>query len=54
MPTIQGYCTKCQQIRDMVNPQPTTVKGQPATKGTCPVDGTTIYKNEGQRIIVGS
>jgi hypothetical protein len=40
-----AYCLKCRTKREMRNPQPTKLKnGRPATKGTCPTCGTTMYR----------
>ncbi|MFP3880272.1 MAG: DUF5679 domain-containing protein [Dehalococcoidia bacterium] len=42
---MEGYCFKCRARREMQNAQKVTLKnGKPATKGTCPVCGTTIYR----------
>jgi len=42
---MQAYCLKCRTQREMQNPTPVTMKnGKPATKGTCPVCGTGMYK----------
>ena len=42
---VQGYCMKCREKKDMVNPAPVfTKKGQPATKGKCPTCGTTLFR----------
>jgi RNase P subunit RPR2 len=40
-----AYCLKCRAKREMRNPQRVTLKnGRPATKGTCPNCGTTMYR----------
>jgi hypothetical protein len=40
-----AYCVKCKDKRDMKDEQKVTMKnGRPATKGTCPVCGTGMYK----------
>jgi predicted RNA-binding Zn-ribbon protein involved in translation (DUF1610 family) len=40
-----AYCLKCRAKREMRNPTPTKLKnGRPATKGTCPNCGTTMYR----------
>ncbi|MCA9936500.1 MAG: type I DNA topoisomerase [Ardenticatenaceae bacterium] len=40
-----GYCLKCKEKREIQNPQAEWASnGSPATRGTCPVCGTTIYK----------
>jgi len=42
---VEAYCLKCRTQREMSNPQATTMKnGKPATKGKCPVCGTTMFK----------
>ncbi|MBE2221481.1 MAG: type I DNA topoisomerase [Anaerolineae bacterium] len=42
---IEGYCLKCKEKRDMVSPQAEwAANGSPATRGTCPVCGTNMYK----------
>jgi RNase P subunit RPR2 len=42
---MQAYCLKCRATREMREPQTVTLKnGRPATKGTCPVCGTTMYR----------
>ena len=42
---MEAYCFKCRAKRDMKNPQRVTLKnGKPATKGVCPVCGTTMYR----------
>ncbi|MBI5666589.1 MAG: type I DNA topoisomerase [Chloroflexi bacterium] len=43
--SYQAYCVKCKTKRDIANAQPVyTDKGTPATKGTCPVCGTTLFR----------
>ena len=45
MAAKEGYCVKCKAKKNIVNPADVTMKnGRPATKGTCPDCGTTIYK----------
>jgi DNA topoisomerase-1 len=42
---VEAYCLKCKQKREMVDPTPTFTKGgTPATKGTCAVCGTTLFR----------
>jgi hypothetical protein len=42
---MQAYCLKCRTQREMQNEQRVTMKnGKPATRGKCPVCGTTMYK----------
>ena len=41
---LQGYCLKCKEKRTILNPVAEwAANGSPATRGTCPVCGTTIY-----------
>lgn len=42
---VTAYCVKCKKKRDIKNPQKVKLKnGKPATKGTCPVCGTKVFK----------
>ena len=42
---MQAYCVKCKTKREMAKPAKVTMKnGRPATKGTCPVCGTGMYR----------
>ena len=42
---MDGYCLKCKAKREIKNAKPMVMKnGRPATQGTCPVCGTTMYK----------
>ena len=42
---MQAYCLKCRAKREIKNPQSVTFKnGRPATRGTCPVCGTKIFR----------
>ncbi len=42
---MQAYCLKCRTKREMSNPQKVTLKnGRPATKGSCPVCNTNMYR----------
>lgn len=42
---MEAYCVKCKTKRTIVDPEPTfTSTGTPATKGKCPVCGTTLYR----------
>ena len=42
---IQAYCVKCKAKRRMQDPQPIfTESGRAATKGVCPVCGTTMFR----------
>jgi RNase P subunit RPR2 len=42
---VQAYCLKCRAMREMRNPSQVTMKnGKPATRGTCPVCGTQMYR----------
>ena len=43
--TVQAYCMKCREQRDMQNPKQITMKnGRPATEGTCGTCGTKLFK----------
>jgi hypothetical protein len=45
MVPMMAYCMKCRTQREVNNPQAVTMKnGRPATKGTCSVCGTSVYK----------
>ena len=45
MATVNGYCVKCKDHRDIKDAKAITMKnGRPATQGTCPVCGTGMYK----------
>ncbi len=42
---MEAYCVKCKQKRNMVDPDPTfTANGAPATRGTCEVCGTRLFR----------
>jgi hypothetical protein len=42
---MEAYCLKCRTQREMKDATAVTMKnGKPATKGTCPVCGTGMYK----------
>jgi len=42
---MQAYCVKCQKKREMKNPTKVTLKnGRKASKGTCPVCGTKMFR----------
>jgi hypothetical protein len=42
---VEAYCLKCREKREMLNPNPITMKnGKPATEGKCPVCGTRMFK----------
>ncbi len=42
---LEGYCLKCKAKRIVKDPQPEwAANGTPATRGTCPVCGTTMYR----------
>ena len=42
---MEAYCVKCKVKRQIENSEPTfTSTGNPATKGTCPVCGTNLYR----------
>lgn len=41
----EAYCFKCRAKREIKDPQKIILKNRrPATKGTCPVCGTTVYR----------
>ena len=43
--TIQAYCMKCREKRDMVEPSPVfTSNGTPGTRGKCPTCGTKLFR----------
>ena len=43
-----AYCMKCKTKREMSNPRKVTMKnGKPATQGTCPNCGTSMYRMGG-------
>jgi DNA topoisomerase-1 len=45
MPDAETYCLKCKQKRTIENPEATfTVTGSPATRGTCSVCGSKLYR----------
>ncbi len=42
---MEAYCVKCKTKREMSNPQAVfTERGTPATRGVCPVCGTTLFR----------
>ncbi len=42
---MEAYCVKCRTKREISNPQPVfTGNGTPATRGECPVCGTTLFR----------
>lgn len=42
---LEAYCVKCQEKRAVAAPQAVfTATGQPATRGECPVCGTTLFR----------
>jgi len=43
--SMEAYCMKCKQKREVKDPQPVTMKnGKPATTGTCGTCGTKLFK----------
>lgn len=45
MPELETYCLKCKQKRPIENPEATfTSTGSPATRGTCPVCDSKLYR----------
>ncbi len=42
---VQAYCVKCKAKQEMKDPKEVTMKnGKKATKGTCPVCGTSMFR----------
>jgi len=42
---MTSYCVKCRKKREMKNPQQITMKnGRKATKGSCPVCSTKMFR----------
>ena len=42
---MTGYCVKCRETREIQNAEQVTMKtGRPATRGTCPVSNTGMYR----------
>jgi RNase P subunit RPR2 len=42
---MEGYCMKCRAKREMKDTEEITMKnGRPATRGTCSVCGTKMFK----------
>lgn len=42
---MEAYCMKCKTKREMKDAKAEfTAKGAPATRGTCPVCGTTLFR----------
>jgi DNA topoisomerase-1 len=42
---LEAYCVKCRTKREIPDPNPVfTDNGTPATRGTCPVCGTTLFR----------
>ncbi|HEX9091683.1 MAG TPA: DNA topoisomerase, partial [Anaerolineales bacterium] len=42
---MEAYCVKCRTKREISDPQPVfTSNGTPATRGICPVCGTTLFR----------
>ena len=42
---MQAYCMKCKKKREMKNPKVVTMKNKrKATKGSCPVCGTHMFR----------
>jgi len=42
---LEAYCVKCRTKREITDPQPVfTTNGTPATRGVCPVCGTTLFR----------
>ncbi len=44
-PVLDAYCVRCKEKRPLKDPEPVfTAGGRPATRGTCPVCGTTLFR----------
>ncbi len=42
---VEAYCVRCRTQVEMVDPEPVwTSRGQPGTRGACPVCGTTVFR----------
>ena len=42
---MEAYCFKCRTKREINDPEATTLKnGRPATKGTCGLCGTKLFR----------
>ncbi|MFQ5648239.1 MAG: DUF5679 domain-containing protein [Candidatus Aenigmatarchaeota archaeon] len=42
---VTAYCVKCRKKVEIKGPTKVTLKsGRPATKGTCPVCGTKVFR----------
>ncbi|HIE39419.1 MAG TPA: type I DNA topoisomerase, partial [Anaerolineae bacterium] len=42
---LEAYCVRCRDKREIQTPEPVfTAAGRPATRGTCPVCGTTLFR----------
>lgn len=42
---VQAYCVKCKAKQEMKDPKEVTMKnGKKATKGACPVCGTSMFR----------
>lgn len=42
---LEAYCVRCKEKRPLKGPEPVfTAGGRPATRGTCPVCGTTLFR----------
>ena len=42
---MEAYCVKCREKREIQNPEQITFKnGRPATRGTCSVCSTKIFR----------
>ena len=42
---VKAYCVKCRAKRDIKDPEKVILKNKkPATRGTCPVCGTKVFK----------
>lgn len=42
---MEAYCVKCRSMKEMSNAEAITMKnGRPATRGTCPVCSTKMFR----------
>lgn len=47
---VTAYCVKCRKKREINNPKEVTLKNKrPATRGTCSVCGTKVFKIGGSK-----
>ena len=42
---MKAYCVKCKKVVEIKNPKSIKMKnGRKATKGTCPISGTKVFR----------